>query len=73
MAWRIEYDPGAQRDLDKLDRQVARRIVRFMGERVAPLEDARAIGQALKGSKLGEFWKTAWETIASSQALRTMC
>jgi mRNA interferase RelE/StbE len=57
MAWRIEYDRNVQRDLDKLDPQIAGRIVRFMGERVANLDDPRSIGEALKGSKLGEFWK----------------
>jgi mRNA interferase RelE/StbE len=57
MAWRIEYDRNVQRDLDKLDQQIARRIIRFMGERVAKLDDPRSIGEALKGSKLGEFWK----------------
>jgi len=57
MAWSIEYDRSVQRDLDKLDPQVARRIVRFMGERVAKLDDPRSIGEALKGSKLGELWK----------------
>jgi len=57
MAWRIEYDRSVQRDLDKLDPQIARRIVRFLGDRVAKLDDPRSIGEALKGSKLGEFWK----------------
>ena len=40
-----------------MDRQHARRIIRFLRERVAPLEDPRSIGEALKGSELGEFWK----------------
>jgi mRNA interferase RelE/StbE len=57
MAWRIEYDAGAEKDLSKLDRQVAQRIVKFLGQRVAKLDDPRSIGEALKGSKLGEFWK----------------
>jgi mRNA interferase RelE/StbE len=43
--------------LAKLDKPVARRITAFLRERVAPLEDPRSIGEALKGSKLGEFWK----------------
>lgn len=30
----------------------------FLGERVAQLEDVRSIGEALKGSKLGDFWKS---------------
>jgi mRNA interferase RelE/StbE len=57
MAWRIELDPAAERELSKLDPQVARRILRFLQERVANLEDPRSIGEALKGSRLGEFWK----------------
>ena len=57
MAWRIELGRDAEKALDKLDRPVAQRILRFLYERVAPLEDPRSIGEALKGSKLGEFWK----------------
>jgi len=57
MAWRIEYDAGAEKDLSKLDKPVARRIVEFLGQRVAKLDDPRSIGAALKGSKLGDFWK----------------
>ena len=57
MVWRIELDGAAVRDLDKLDRQAARRIVAFLHERVATLEDPRSIGEALKGSRLGSFWK----------------
>jgi mRNA interferase RelE/StbE len=57
LAWRIDFDEEAVKELAKLDRQVARRITIFLRERVAPLEDPRSIGEALKGSKLGEFWK----------------
>lgn len=57
MAWRIELGRDAEKALDKLDRPVAQRILRFLYERVARLEDPRSIGEALKGSQLGEFWK----------------
>lgn len=57
MAWKLELDPAAVRELDKLDPQVARRILVFLHSRVAVLEDPRSLGEALKGSKLGEFWK----------------
>jgi mRNA interferase RelE/StbE len=57
MAWRIEFERGAERELARLDSKAATRILRFLHERVAPLEDPRSIGEALKGSKLGEFWK----------------
>ena len=57
LAWRIEFDRVAIKDLSGLDKPVARRITRFLRERVAVLDDPRSIGEALKGSTLGEFWK----------------
>lgn len=57
MAWRIEFEDSALKELAKLDKQVARRILAFLRERVAVLDDPRSVGEALKGSKLGEFWK----------------
>ena len=39
------------------DAQQARRILTFLHERVAKLDDPRSIGQALHGSRLGEFRK----------------
>lgn len=57
MAWKIEVDPAAAKELGKIDPQVARRIVKFLQERVSILDDPRSIGEALKGSALGEFWK----------------
>ncbi len=57
MAWKVELDRAAVRDLDKLDRQASRRILAFLHRRVATLDDPRSVGEALKGSKLGEFWK----------------
>jgi len=57
MAWKVELSEEADRQLDKLDPQIARRILKFLHERVARLENPRSIGEALRGSKLGEFWK----------------
>lgn len=57
MAWLIEFDDAAVKDLAKLDKPIARRITAFLRERVAVLEDPRSMGEALKGSKLGAFWK----------------
>lgn len=57
MAWSIDFDPRAKRELKQLDPQVARRLSRFLFERIAPLDDPRSIGDALKGSELGELWK----------------
>lgn len=57
MAWSIKFRPKAERQLDQLDPQVARRILRFLHERIAPLENPRSIGEALKGTELGDLWK----------------
>lgn len=57
MVWRIELETAAVKELGKLDKQIAKRILKFLRERLAPLDDPRCIGEALKGSTLGEFWK----------------
>lgn len=57
MAWKVELSGLAQKNLDQLDPQVARHILSFLHGRVAVLDHPRSIGKALKGSKLGEFWK----------------
>lgn len=57
MAWKIELDRQAERELDKLDPQAARRILIFLHRRVAPLDDPRSLGEALRGAQLGDFWK----------------
>jgi mRNA interferase RelE/StbE len=57
MAWRIEYSKDAEKEIARLDLQIAQRIIRFMGSRVAKLENPRSIGQALAGSTLGDYWK----------------
>jgi mRNA interferase RelE/StbE len=57
LAWQIKFDDASKKDLAKLDKQIAKRIMTFLRERVATLDDPRSIGEALKGSKLGKFWK----------------
>jgi mRNA interferase RelE/StbE len=57
MAYGVELSAEVARELGKLDRQQAKRILKFLQERVAKLDDPRSIGKALHGSRLGEFWK----------------
>ena len=57
MAWTIEYTATARRQLRKLDKPTARRIVDFMDERVAGQKDPRASGKALRGPMLGVYWR----------------
>ncbi|HQR04245.1 MAG: type II toxin-antitoxin system RelE/ParE family toxin [Proteobacteria bacterium] len=57
MAWKVELSSLARKNLEELDPQHARRILAFLHERISGLEDPRSIGEALKGSRLGSFWK----------------
>lgn len=56
LTWAIEYTASARAQLRKLDKQMARRIVDYMNERVARMEDPRSRGKALTGP-LGELWR----------------
>lgn len=57
MVWAIEIEPPVAREFNKLDPQIVRRILIFLHDRVAALDDPRSIGEALKGNRFGEFWK----------------
>lgn len=57
MAWIIEFDPSAEKELGKLDHQQAKRILKFLFDRVANLDDPRSIGEALNGSRFNTLWK----------------
>ena len=57
MAYNVELSESAERELGKLDALQAKRILKFLHQRVAKLDDPRSIGEALHGSRLGEFWK----------------
>ena len=55
MAWTIKYTSTAKVQLRKLDRPVAARILDYMDQRVAILEDSR-MGKTLSGN-LGGLWR----------------
>lgn len=53
MAWKIEFAESAAKTLGKLDKPVAKRIIKFLKERI--IEDPKMIGDALKGN-----WAPMW-------------
>ena len=57
MAWKIEFSDSAERELDKLDPQISRRILEYLQKRLAKQDNPRNLGAALKRSKPGMFWK----------------
>lgn len=73
MAYEIEFDPDAVKDLQKLDRPIQQRLIGFLKARVAQLDDARSIGEALAGARLGTYWKYRvgdWRIICDIQDQR---
>ena len=73
MAWRVEFDPDAVKDLKKLDKQIQIRILDFLRERLARLDNPRELGEALAGSKPGNYWKYRvgdWRIICDLQDQR---
>lgn len=76
MAWTIEYADSARKQLLKLDKQTARRIIDYMDERVAVMDNPRDSGKALTGL-LGNLWRFRvgdWRVICDIQdgALRVL-
>jgi mRNA interferase RelE/StbE len=57
MAWTVEFERAAERELGNLGRPEAQRILLFLSRRLAVLEDPRSLGQPLRGSTLGGLWK----------------
>ena len=56
MAWTIEFDPRVEKDLRRIGPQAARRVLDYLRDRVAVLEDPRQLGQPLKGP-LTALWR----------------
>ena len=56
MAWKIDYTRTALEQFRKLDRQIARRLLDYMDQRIAILDDPRSMGKALTGPK-GGLWR----------------
>jgi mRNA interferase RelE/StbE len=61
LAWTIEYDESAVKDLKKLDPQVQREILDFMEKRIGRAQDPRSFGKpglcsaALQGGIFDSF------------------
>lgn len=56
MVWTIEFLPDAVKELKKLDRTAAARIIKTLEERIAVLDDPRTLGSALTGDHAG-YWR----------------
>lgn len=75
MVWQVEFDPDALKELKRLDRPVQIRLIAFLRDRLAPLDDPRSLGEALSGSRLGSYWKYRvgdWRIVCDIQDQRVV-
>jgi mRNA interferase RelE/StbE len=56
LAWRVEWEDEAVKELKKLDTKARRTIVRFMRDKIATDEDPRRFGDPLRKDLKG-LWK----------------
>lgn len=57
MAWNIELLPEARKNLAKIGATEAKRILKFLHQRLRLMENPRDTGKALVGSTLGGLWR----------------
>ena len=56
MAWTVEVSPFAERQIEKLDHQVRKRILDYLDDRIEGCKNPRHFGEALKGGRAG-LWR----------------
>jgi mRNA interferase RelE/StbE len=56
LVWQIEFDSDAESDLRKIDREIQRRILRYLREKIATEKDPRRFGAPLR-RELSGLWK----------------
>ena len=56
MAWKIEFEKSAKKEIKKIDRQAQRVILRFLREKIATNENPRRFGGPLSRNLAG-LWK----------------
>lgn len=53
--WSVSFDPRAEKDLLKLSSVDRGRVLRFLAERIEPLDDPRSLGKSLKANFSGAW------------------
>ena len=56
MAWAIEWEEKALKELKKLDKTIQKKILKFLNTRIAKLENPRTSGKSLSYDKYG-LWR----------------
>lgn len=54
--WKIEFDSDVEKDLKKLGHTASKRIIKFLREKIIPIDDPRSLGKPLSGDLVG-LWR----------------
>jgi mRNA interferase RelE/StbE len=54
--WSVSFEPKAEKDFRKLSSADRARVLRFLNDRIVPLDDPRGLGKALKAD-FGGAWR----------------
>ena len=57
LAWQIRISETARKELACLDRQVAKRVIAYLNDRVSLLEHPKLLGEPLKGERFNDLWR----------------
>jgi mRNA interferase RelE/StbE len=57
LVWTLEFSDAARKSLRDMDKQSARRIVTYLRDRVAVLDNPRSLGRALQGTRFENQWR----------------
>lgn len=62
MAWKIEFEKNAKKELKKIDRHAQRVILRFLREKIATNENPRRFGGPLTRRTLEvSYWRLSFD------------
>ena len=54
--WKIEFDSDVEKDLRKLSHSAQQRIIKYLKEKIIPVENPRTLGKPLSGDLSG-IWR----------------
>ncbi len=57
MIWQLSWTERGRRSFEKLDPQIRKRLLKFLVERITPLEVPRAHGEPLAGEDFRDLWR----------------
>jgi mRNA interferase RelE/StbE len=57
LVWKVDFSSTARKQLKSLDKQISRRILKWLDERILSGVNPRLWGKQLQGDELGDMWR----------------